>query len=233
MPKLLILHGWGSSQKKWARVKEILTRQGIEVFVPDLPGFGENPPPKESWSVDNYVEWVKNYSRGFTPFFLLGHSFGGRIAIKFAVKYPEIVLGLILAAVPAIKSKPKTLITLQNFIAKNLSKLSFLPFYQFFRKFFYIYLLRKVDYINLKGELIKGTFKNIIGEDLSAFLPQIKTKTLIAWGEKDDYVPVKMAGLIKEKIPNSDLIIFPKVKHSPYLEIPAKFAEIILRFLRL
>ncbi len=229
MYRILILHGWGSSQKKWGRIKEILIQQGIEVFVPDLPGFGENPPPKVPWSVDNYVEWVKNYSKNFVPFFLLGHSFGGRVAIKFAVKYPEMVSGLILAAVPAIKTNRQS--GTKNFIIKVLSEFSFLPGYQFLRKIFYFYFLRKTDYIRLHGETITETFKKIISEDLSVYLPQIKTKTLIIWGEKDDYVPVKMAGLIKEKIPDSDLIIFPKVKHTPYLKIPEKLVETILEFL--
>lgn len=230
MAAILILHGWGSSAKKWSRVKEILNRQRFRVIAPDLPGFGENPPPDEPWSVDNYVEWVKNFSQDFAPFFLLGHSFGGRLAIKFALKYPEDILGLILLAVPAIKSKRQS--NVKKFVIKIFARFSFLPFYQFLRKIFYIYFLRKTDYIRLKGEAITGTFRKIISEDLSFYLPQIKTKTLVLWGEKDDYVPVKMAGLIKEKIPNSKLIIFPDVKHSPYLEIPEKLAEVIIEFLR-
>ena len=230
METILILHGWGSSAQKWSRVKEILNRQGLRVIAPDLPGFGENPPPNEPWSIDNYVEWVKNFSQGFAPFFLLGHSFGGRIAIKFVLKYPEMVLGLILAGVPAIKSKKQS--DVKNFVFKIFARFSFLPFYQFLRKIFYLYFLRKTDYIRLKDEAMIGTFKKIISEDLSSYLPQIKTKTLVLWGEKDDYAPVKMAGLIKEKIVNSKLVIFPNVKHSPYLEIPEKLAEVIIEFLR-
>ncbi len=229
MATILILHGWGSSQKKWDKVKEILIQQGIKVLLPDLPGFGENPPPKVPWGVDDYVEWVKNYSKNFAPFFLLGHSFGGRLAIKFALKYPEKILGLILAGVPAIKSKRPS--NLANFVIKILSKFSFLPFYQFLRKIFYLYFLRKTDYFQING-VMKETFKKIIGEDLSSHLPLIKTKTLILWGEKDDYVPKRVAFLIKEKIPDSKLMIFPGVKHSPYSEIPEKLAETIIEFLR-
>jgi pimeloyl-ACP methyl ester carboxylesterase len=227
MSRILILHGWGSSQKKWVRVKEILIQRGNEVFVPDLPGFGENPPPKAPWGVDDYVEWVKNYTKNFAPFFLLGHSFGGRLAIKFALKYPENILGLILLAVPAIKSKRQS--SVKNFVIKIFARFSFLPFYRFLRKIFYLYFLRKTDYFQING-VMKETFKKIIGEDLSFHLPLIKTKTLILWGEKDDYVSMRVAFLIKEKIPDSKLMIFPGVKHSPYLEIPEKLAEIIIQF---
>lgn len=226
MPTILILHGWGSCAKKWSKVKGILTSQGLRVIVPDLPGFGENPTPKEPWSVDDYVEWVKNFSQGFAPFFLLGHSFGGRLAVKFAAKYPEKILGLILSGAPATKEKA----AVKNSILRALSKFSFIPFYQFFRKIFYKYLLKKTDYIQLQG-VMKETFKKIVSEDLSSYLPQIKAKTLILWGDKDDYVPVKLAYLIKELTPNSDLIIFPVVKHSPHLEIPEKLSEILVNFI--
>ncbi len=227
MPTILILHGWGSCAKKWHEVKEILTARGLKVIVPDLPGFGENPAPTNPWAVDDYVEWVKKFSQDFAPFFLLGHSFGGRLAVQFAAKYPEKILGLILSGAPAIKKEA----AVKNFTVKILSKFSFIPFYQFFRKIFYKYLLKKTDYILLQGAM-KETFKKIVSEDLSSYLPQIKAKTLLLWGDEDDYVPVKLAYLIKEKIPDSKLIIFPEVKHSPHLEIPEKLSEILANFIQ-
>ena len=84
--KLLILHGWDSNSGKWQKVKEILKKSGIEVLVPDLPGFGKNPPPQKAWGIENYKEWVMKFTeeKGWQRFNLLGHSFGGGIAIKMA-----------------------------------------------------------------------------------------------------------------------------------------------------
>ena len=43
MEKILILHGWGSCAKNWEQVKELLEKKEYKVFIPDLPGFGNNP----------------------------------------------------------------------------------------------------------------------------------------------------------------------------------------------
>ena len=229
---ILILHGWGSCAKRWQKVKEILTKQSLKVVVPDLPGFGDNPSPSKPWSVDDYVEWVKKFSSGINkPFFLLGHSFGGRIAIKFAAKYPEKIQGLILCGVPAIKDKLNIKYITVRALSKFSSKFSFLPFYQFFRKIFYQYILGKTDYLKTQG-IMKETYKKVITEDSLPYLSQIKTKTLIIWGEKDDYVSVKLAPLIKDKILNSGLEILRNIGHSPHIEAPEKLCKIILDFLK-
>jgi len=233
MATLLILHGWGSCAERWEKVKKILVQQGLKVIIPNLPGFGKAQPPSQPWSVDDYVEWVKELSEknNLSQFFLLGHSFGGRIAIKFAIKYPQKISGLILSGVPAIKEKLNIKLHTARALAKFSSRFSFLPFYNFFRKIFYQYLLRNTDYLQVEG-MMKETYKRIIAEDLSPYLSQIKLKTLILWGERDDFVSAKLAPLIKDKIPNSKLIIFPKLRHSLHREIPENLAEIIIKFLQ-
>jgi len=230
---ILILHGWGSSSKKWESVKEILESKGFEVYTPDLPGFGTSSPPEKPWSVDDYRDWVEKFceKNNLSQFFLLGHSFGGRIAVKLAVKYPERVAGLILCGVPAIRDDSGVRdITMQTSSAFS-KKFSFLPFYPFLRKLFYKFLVRQSDYINLEGTM-KETFKKVVNEDLSAYLPQIRVKTLVLWGEKDEYVPLQMASMIKSRVLNAELLIIPNIGHSPYLEIPNAFAELIINFIQ-
>ena len=78
-------------------VKEILDSKGIKVIVPDLPGFKKETALTRVWDLDDYVDWFKDFCSDFDePFFLLGHSFGGRIAIKFAAQNTERLKGLIL-----------------------------------------------------------------------------------------------------------------------------------------
>jgi pimeloyl-ACP methyl ester carboxylesterase len=79
---------------------------------------------------------------------------------------------------------------------------------------------------------MKKTFEIVNKEDFSEFLPFLNTKTLIIWGEKDKIVPLKYAYLIKERIPNSELKILPKISHSPHLEAPEKLSGIILQFIQ-
>lgn len=232
---ILILHGWGSCAKNWAKVKELLEAQGYKVLVPDLPGFGLTPPPATAWNIDNYVEWVKDFceKQNLSQIFLLGHSFGGGIAIKFAAKYPEKLKGLILCSVARITKRK----SLKNFL--------FLIFAKTGNIIFSLPLLNKLkslsrraiyklagsrDYLLAQG-LMKETMKKTISEDLKPYLPKISVKTLIIWGDKDKNTPLSDAYLIKEKISNSVLEIFSNITHNPHREVPEKLAEAIREFI--
>src|SRR5579872_6395942 len=105
---VVILHGWGGSAKSFAAFAEVLERKGYKVHSFDLPGFGTAEPPPKPWSVDDHVSFVKEFCdrNGLTRFFLMGHSFGGRVSIKFAAQYPDKLAGLVLYAAAGIKPKP-------------------------------------------------------------------------------------------------------------------------------
>lgn len=235
MKTLIILHGWESAKEKWQKVKENLEEQGIKIVVPDIPGFKPETKLFKSWYLNDYVEWLKRFiqeKKKACPelvegFFLLGHSFGGRVAIKFTTKYPEKILGLILVGAAGIKKK-------RLFISKTASlfkKFAFLPGYQFFRKIFYKYILRKTDYLKASG-FLKDTIKNVLNEDLTPYLVQIENKTLILWGSKDRITPLSDAKLMAKKIKNSNLEILEKIGHTPHLENPELLAQKVKEFLK-
>lgn len=231
MKTLIILHGWQSSKERWQEVKENIEPDEIEVLVPDLPGFKPETELKSPWNLDDYVKWLKVFSQGKEKFFLLGHSFGGRIAIKFAAKYPEKLQGLILVSAGGIESE-KTLKELTILIlAPYLKKLSFLPGYRLLREGFYRFILRKTDYIKAKG-FLKETFKRVIAEDLTFILEKIKTPSLIIWGEKDKMLPLREGYLMNQKIKNSKLKIFKEIDHNPHTEVPQLLSEKIKEFLQ-
>ena len=235
-PAILILHGWGGSSDSWISVQEILAKEGFKVICPDFPGFGKSETPFEPWGVKEYSKFVLNLTKilELQKFFLLGHSFGGRVAIKFSVLYPEKIKSLILCNSAGIKQKWGFR---EKFIFR-LSKLgnaifTFPPLKRFknkFRNLFYIFLRHK-DYAKADGTM-RQTIKKVLTEDLLKDLPRIKTRTLIIWGEFDKLVPVKYAHTFKEKIENSKLEILLKIGHSPHLEVPEKLAKIIIQFLR-
>jgi len=224
---LIILHGWQSSKERWIRVKENLEREGIKVIVPDLPGFKEKTKLSQPWNLNNYIEWLRKFSSDKEKFFLLGHSFGGRVSIKFALKYPQKLEGLILISSAGIKPQKRLV---SNF-ALSLKRFSFLPGYPFLRKLFYKFIIRKTDYLYVDGAL-KETFKKVIEEDLVPILSQVETKTFILWGQKDKITPVSDACLMKEKIRNSKLEILEGTGHTPHLEKPEILAEKILDFIK-
>lgn len=234
-PVILILHGWGGSSDSWIKVQEILAKEGYQVICPDLPGFGKSKTPFKPWNVVDYAKWLFAFTNflNLERFFVVAHSFGGRVAIKFAIIYPEKLKSLILCSSAGIKPKPG----LKTRIIFRLAKIGnaiFTPkiltrFQNGTRNLFYIFL-RHHDYVKANGTM-KETIKKVLDEDLLNNLPQIKTKTLIIWGSADRLVPVKYAHIFQEKIENSKLEILAKIGHSPNLEAPKKLAKIILDFL--
>lgn len=233
MNTFLILHGWGSCAKNWSRVKELLENQGCKVLVPDFPGFGENPSPLKPWSLDDYVEWVKEFceKNNLSQIFLLGHSFGGSLAIKFSLKYPERIKKMFLVASAGIRKK-----TIRKKILGRISKFfkifSFLPFYSFIRKIFYKFIVKKSDYPYL-SEIMRETYLNIINEDLSSLLFQVTVPTIIIWSEKDDVVSLKEGQFINQNIKNSKLLIIPGANHDLERKAPEILVQKILNSINL
>lgn len=233
METLIILHGWKSARERWQSVKEKIERHEIKVIIPDLPGFKKENEPNEIWNLNDYLDWTKDFIDRVTkePIFLLGHSFGGRIAIKFAAKYPERLKALILVSAAGIKREKLFFLPKTKPFFSILSCFRFLPGYQFFRKIFYRYIIGKTDYLEVSG-LMKETFKKIIKEDLTSYLSQIYIPTLIIWGERDKITPLSDAYLMKKEISNSTLEIIPKADHRINFTAPEKLSEITAKFLK-
>ena len=231
MTDILILHGWGSRSQNWSEVRNLLEAQGIKVYIPDLPGFGQSPPLERPWSLDDYVEWLLKFindsqARGelSEPFFLLGHSFGGAVAVKFTLKHPEKLKKLFLVAPAIIRRKSSQ----KERFKKTASFFSFLP--SFIKKIIYKLFIPS-DYPVTKG-VIRETYLKIIKEDLSSSLSEIKVPTIIIWGKEDKVTPFKEAHFIKEKISGAFLEILPKIGHSPHREVPGELTRTILRHLQ-
>jgi len=235
-PAILILHGWGGSSDSWLEVQRILAEKRYRIITPDFPGFGKSVTPPEPWGIKDYNNFVLEFTQklNLNNFFLIGHSFGGRIAIKFTSQYPEKVKKLILCDSAGIKPKPglKTLII---FWVARIGNAIFSPKHLIrirdtARNLFYVFLRNK-DYVKANGTM-KETIKNVLKEDLLSEISQIRTKTLIVWGGVDRMVPLKYAHIFKEKIKDSQLEVIPKIGHSPHLEEPGKLSSIILKFLK-
>jgi pimeloyl-ACP methyl ester carboxylesterase len=235
-PAVLVLHGWGGSSDSWLEIQKILATRGYMVICPDFPGFGKSISPKKPWGIDDYSRFVLGFAKklGLEEFFLLGHSFGGRVAIRFAIQHPEKLKSLILCNSAGIKSRLGLKARLIYWVAAAGNAI-FTPrrlarFKDTARNVFYSFLHKK-DYVKAKG-VMKETIKMALADDLLPDLIKIRTRTLIVWGGKDKMVPPKYAEVMKKNIKNSRLEIFPRVGHSPHLEIPEELSELILKFLK-
>lgn len=239
MNTIIILHGWQSSKERWEKVKQELEKSGLKVLVPDIPGFKPETELKRPWRLDNYIDWFNSFlaeQKIAEPFFLIGHSFGGRMSIKFADRHPEKLKGLVLVSSAGIKNNAMTKRMLKKG-AKAMKKMKIQEtrllsgVWQFFRGIFYKYILRKTDYFKTTGNLTP-TIKNILDQDLTCLLEKISVKTLIIWGKKDFVTLLKDGLLMNEKIPNSEIEILSGIGHTPHLENPKLLAEKIKLILK-
>lgn len=217
----LILHGWGSCSEKWQKVGELLAEKNLKVIIPDLPGFGQSQEPKSAWDINDYCDFVEEFVKilNLDKFFLLGHSFGGALAVKCSLKFPEKINKLFLVGAACIRKK-----SFKKRFFYILSKI--FPSFLLFRKFFYKFIV-KSDYLSVQG-VMKEIYLKIIAEDFSGILSQIQVPTVIIWGGKDDITPLSDAYKINSKIQNSKLEIIPGVGHNLHLEAPEKLTEVIL-----
>ncbi len=262
---IVLLHGWGVDSEKYVElIKKIKNQKSkIKILVPDLPGFGKSEEPKENWKLDDYVEFVDEFiektsrKSGFElvkdllkkfdsaktarveekiKLILIGHSFGGRIAIKYAAKYPEKIDKLILTGAAGIKHKltlKQKLLFILTKIGKaifSLPIISFLqnPIYNIFSK---IARSRKKDYYNASLRM-KEVMKNVLVEDLMDYFDKIKTPTLLVWGREDKTTPLADGELMNEKIKDSELKIIDDANHSLPYQKPEEFVKVIEEFIK-
>lgn len=95
-PWVLALHGWQRSHRDFSAVLE-----GFDAIAIDLPGFGSAPAPPGAWSTADYAAWVAPVLDEMgDAAVLLGHSFGGRVAVHLAAAHPQRVSAQILTGVP-------------------------------------------------------------------------------------------------------------------------------------
>lgn len=224
------MHGWGGSSDSWCAVQKILANNGYKVIVLDLPGFGKSVTPKIPWGITEYSNFVLDFIREIKleNFCLLGHSFGGRVAIRFSKDHPELVNKLVLCDAAGIKMKPdfKTMMILLVAKIGNgiLSPKPLARFRDSARSFFYSFI-RHRDYVKA-DDTMKETLKKVLNEDLLLDIPKIQEETLIVWGAEDKMLPVKYARVFKKEIKNSRLEILPGIGHGPHLEVPENYQKL-------
>ena len=228
---LIMLHGWKHDVSSFWGVIPLL-KDRFKVWLIDLPGFGRSDLPSKAFTTSDYAEVIKDFievNKIKDPI-LLGHSLGGRVAIKLASKYPKLIDKLILEDSAGIKPN------------KDFFKAFIYPFAKAFHYFmpnllniknklrYNFYKSLESDYVNA-GKL-KDTLTNILAEDLTNDLKDIKAMTLLIWGEKDatSEASLKHGKRMYRMIHNSKIEIFDGVGHSPHLEKPELFSYYVKDF---
>jgi pimeloyl-ACP methyl ester carboxylesterase len=97
-PTVLLLHGWGLGHHAYRPALEQLVAAGYHVVAPALPGFGGTPDLGDDRSFVGYSAWVRRFALtlGLRNAIVVGHSFGGGVAIRLGVDDPGLVARLVL-----------------------------------------------------------------------------------------------------------------------------------------
>jgi pimeloyl-ACP methyl ester carboxylesterase len=97
---IVLLHGWALAHHTYRGVLQSLAAAGWRVVAPALPGFGGTPGlPGSEFSLAGYANWLAEFLREVgvdEEAVLIGHSFGGGVAIRTAHDHPELVRSLVL-----------------------------------------------------------------------------------------------------------------------------------------
>lgn len=225
----------------------------FQVVVFDARGCGvsEGVPPysHEQWTADveGLREWI-----GTDQIVVAGGSYGGFIAMEYAVRFPGRVSAMILRDTSPDASNFETL--KENARKQNRVQLN----WENFDRYWSGNVRDDVDLKKLWAELIplydfeydpekskaiveagfyryeahNWTFqRNTPIYDLKPLLPKLNCPTLVTVGRADWVTPVYSAELIASLIPNSKLVIFEKSGHSPQREEPELFQRTMRDFL--
>lgn len=222
--RVLLLHGWGSRAESYRDFFLSYPENEGEFVVPDLPGFGNTPAPQTTWGVDEYALWVHDLLDALgweTPVLIMGHSFGGQIALAAANTYPRRVSGLILYAAAIIRPA-------HAFRRKTANIVSFLlrPLFPFRRVIGYIG--KMYDWGRTSPEM-KPIMQRVIRQDLSHLLPNIRIPVIVLWGDKDRRTPLAHGMSIAQELQHSEMRVVPGAGHSVRNDNPDQFRKELLR----
>lgn len=239
---LLCLHGWGGTKESFNELRTALEGSNIEILAPDLPGFGSEPEPPRPWTTNDYVDWVEQWIQKATynlqatsyELHVLGHSHGGRIAIKLALRYKlpttNYKLEHLYLCAPAGIRHPRHFKRILGLLLSKTGKFFLsIPGLRILqplgRKLLY-QLIRVHDY-EKASPLMQQILIEVTKEDFRPLLSQVMVPTDIFWGEDDRMTPLSDAFLIQKKIPHATLHTYPGVRHRVHRERAKEIARII------
>ncbi len=207
---LVFLHGWGQNIEMMMGVAKPFCKK-YNVLILDLPGFGESNEPTEVWSVYDYANMLDELLKKLNiknPI-LIGHSFGGKVSLCYAIKYnPK---KIVLLASPFKKKITKE--TLKVKIYKSIKKIPGLKWLENYVKKH----VGSTDYKNA-SEMMRKILVNHVNLDLSEDVSKIKCPTLLIWGTNDDAVPIEDGYELEKMISNCGIVVYEGCTHYAYIE---------------
>ena len=193
------------------------------ITIIDFPGFGNSEEPKEPWTIDQYSLMLENFVKqvGIKKPIVMGHSFGGRVAIRYSAR--NNIEKLVLFGSPCIRVQEELPLKV-----RLLKKMKTLPGMNKIGEYMKQFIGSR-DY-KAASPIMRETLVNVVNEDLSKYAREIEEPTLLIWGEQDTEAPVNDARELEKIMMDAALIIVPGT-HYAYLENLARVITILNSFI--
>lgn len=234
---LVFLHGWGGAWQSFAPIIGKL-KSKYTVYALDLPGFGLSDLPK-AYGLSDYVEQLGTFfeKEGIVKPILIGHSFGGQVAAKFAIEKGSLLSGVVLVDGAGVRRNDPQIrfnIAVAQFGKRIMSMTPFAYFYPAIRPWYYkVRGMENSDYFKATSNpTLQATASKIFREDLSDEFSKIVLPTLIFWGEKDppELTPLEFGVKMHERIKGSKMVVVAGAGHFSYLDDQERFVTEINDF---
>lgn len=220
---LVFLHGWGQNIEMMQMLGEPF-KHDYRIIIIDFPGFGKSEEPKKVMNVSDYtniVEELLNKLKIENPI-LIGHSFGGRVSVKFASRNK--VKKVILLS-PALRGHDKK--GFKTKIFKILKKVPVIKNLEAWAKNH----MGSRDY-KAASPMMKQVLVRVVNEDLSNDAKKIKSPVILIYGDMDSEVPEEDTKEYERLIEDCGLILYEGCTHYAYLERLNQTINIIRNFIK-
>jgi 2-hydroxy-6-oxonona-2,4-dienedioate hydrolase len=227
---LMLVHGLFGALSNFKDLIDYFSKRN-KVVVPMLPLFDLDLLHTTVGGLEKHVQKFIEF-KDYKNIHLLGNSLGGHVALVHVLKHPERIKSLILTGSSGL---------FENGMGDTYPKRGD---YEYIRKktevtFYDPAMATKelvdevYDIVNQRIKVIKviALAKSAIRNNLGDELKEIKTPTLLIWGNNDTITPPFVGKEFNKLIPNSELHLIDKCGHAPMMERPDEFNEILNGFL--
>ncbi len=211
---MLALHGWGRNHHDFDEVLTSLveSRGTTGAIALDLPGFGASPAPGEACGAAGYAQLVcPILSECHPQVVLVGHSFGGRVAVELAARFPDAVAALVLCGVPLLQraDRPAARPAMRFRLARALHRRGLLgedAMERTRRRF------GSADYRGATG-VMRDVLVTVVNETYEAQLGEISQPVELMWGHNDASAPLDTARRARAILADARLTVLNGVGH--------------------
>jgi 4,5:9,10-diseco-3-hydroxy-5,9,17-trioxoandrosta-1(10),2-diene-4-oate hydrolase len=238
---LVLIHGAGGGAVMWGPIIELLSKH-FHIIAPDVIGYGESDKPEGRYDKKFFSNWLLGVcdALNIEKVNLLGNSQGGAIAMQFTLDNPLRVKKLILvdsaglgtwgiSPAAMLKMAAANLFPTERTV-KNIVKYIVYKNDNFPENDGINYLIQVIRSSGGKRPFVNGKGR-AVAPFSSEQLSQITNPALIIWGEKDRILPVKHGKKGNARIPHARLEIIPDTGHTPFIDLPEEFKDIVLGFI--